>query len=98
MSRSARPSAQSEFATRGRQITLGALELVKRDTLRRGRGSDRTGSLRSLRRFRFIHLLLTSMAIPPGLSTLANGQKINYEIEQNRRRRKFSAGNLNKAG
>ncbi len=33
-----------------------------------------------------------------GLSTLPDGQKINYEIEQDRRTGKSSAGNLSKAG
>ncbi|MGX5805114.1 cold-shock protein [Bradyrhizobium sp. Arg314] len=32
------------------------------------------------------------------LSTLADGQKINYEIEQDRRTGKSSAGNLSNAG
>ncbi|RVD68379.1 cold-shock protein [Mesorhizobium sp. M4A.F.Ca.ET.029.04.2.1] len=31
-----------------------------------------------------------------GLSTLADGQKVNYEIEQDRRTGKSSAGNLSK--
>ncbi len=43
-----------------------------------------------------------SFTFPPlnerGLSTLADGQKINYEVEQDRRTGKSSAGSLSKAG
>lgn len=43
----------------------------------------------------FVHISAVERA---GLSTLADGQKINYEIEQDRRTGKSSAGNLSKAG
>ncbi|MEI9402005.1 cold-shock protein [Mesorhizobium argentiipisi] len=43
----------------------------------------------------FVHISAVERA---GLSTLAEGQKINYEIEQDRRSGKSSAGNLSKAG
>ncbi|RWG13193.1 MAG: cold-shock protein, partial [Mesorhizobium sp.] len=41
----------------------------------------------------FVHISAVERA---GLSTLADGQKINYEIEQDRRTGKSSAGNLSK--
>lgn len=43
----------------------------------------------------FVHISAVERA---GLSTLADGQKINYEIEQDRRTGKSSAGSLSKAG
>ncbi|MEI9426236.1 cold-shock protein [Mesorhizobium sp. Cs1299R1N3] len=43
----------------------------------------------------FVHISAVERA---GLSTLADGQKLNYEIEQDRRSGKSSAGNLSKAG
>ncbi|MEI9425467.1 cold-shock protein [Mesorhizobium sp. Cs1299R1N1] len=43
----------------------------------------------------FVHISAVERA---GLSTLADGQKINYEIEQDRRTGKSSAANLSKAG
>ncbi|RUU02140.1 cold-shock protein [Mesorhizobium sp. USDA-HM6] len=43
----------------------------------------------------FVHISAVERA---GLKTLADGQKINYEIEQDRRTGKSSAGNLSKAG
>ncbi|RWM20674.1 MAG: cold-shock protein [Mesorhizobium sp.] len=43
----------------------------------------------------FVH---TSAVERAGLSTLTDGQKINYEIEQDRRTGKSSAGSLSKAG
>lgn len=43
----------------------------------------------------FVHISAVERA---GLSTLNDGQKINYEIEQDRRTGKSSAGNLSKAG
>ncbi|TIX36823.1 MAG: cold-shock protein, partial [Mesorhizobium sp.] len=42
----------------------------------------------------FVHISAVERA---GLSTLADGQKVNYEIEQDRRTGKSSAGNLSKA-
>ncbi|RUW26069.1 cold-shock protein [Mesorhizobium sp. M1E.F.Ca.ET.041.01.1.1] len=41
----------------------------------------------------FVHI---SAVEHSGLSTLADGQKVNYEIEQDRRTGKSSAGNLSK--
>ncbi|TJW78385.1 MAG: cold-shock protein [Mesorhizobium sp.] len=41
----------------------------------------------------FVHI---SAAERSGLSTLADGQKVNYEIEQDRRTGKSSASNLSK--
>ncbi|MER9598278.1 cold-shock protein [Mesorhizobium sp. M0244] len=43
----------------------------------------------------FVHISAVERA---GLSTLADGQKINYEIEQDRRTGKSFAGSLSKAG
>ncbi|MER8963608.1 cold-shock protein [Mesorhizobium sp. M0701] len=43
----------------------------------------------------FVHI---SAVERPGLSNLVEGQKINYDIEQDRRTGKSSAGNLRKAG
>ncbi|TIQ34099.1 MAG: cold-shock protein [Mesorhizobium sp.] len=43
----------------------------------------------------FVHISAVERA---GLSTLNDGQKINYEIEQDRRTGKSSAGSLSKAG
>lgn len=43
----------------------------------------------------FVHISAVERA---GLSTLVDSQKINYEIEQDRRTGKSSAGNLSKAG
>ncbi|BCG83347.1 hypothetical protein MesoLj113b_68890 (plasmid) [Mesorhizobium sp. 113-3-3] len=43
----------------------------------------------------FVHISAVERA---GLSTLTDGQKINYEIEQDRRTGKSSAGSLSKAG
>ncbi|KAA3442022.1 cold-shock protein [Mesorhizobium sp. SARCC-RB16n] len=43
----------------------------------------------------FVHISAVERA---GLSTLADGQKINYELKQDRRTGKSSASNLNKAG
>jgi len=43
----------------------------------------------------FVHISAVERA---GLSTLNDGQKINYEIEQDRKSGKSSAGNLSKAG
>jgi CspA family cold shock protein len=43
----------------------------------------------------FVHISAVERA---GLSTLVDGQKISYEIEQDRRTGKSSAGNLSKAG
>lgn len=43
----------------------------------------------------FVHISAVERA---GLSTLADGQKINYEIEQDGRTGKSSAGSLSKAG
>jgi CspA family cold shock protein len=43
----------------------------------------------------FVHI---SAAERASLSTLVDGQKVNYEIEQDRRTGKSSAGNLSKAG
>lgn len=43
----------------------------------------------------FVHISGVERA---GLSTLVDGQKVNYEIEQDRRTGKSSAGNLSKAG
>lgn len=43
----------------------------------------------------FVHVSAVERA---GLSTLVDGQKVNYEIEQDRRTGKSSAGNLSKAG
>jgi CspA family cold shock protein len=43
----------------------------------------------------FVHISAVERA---GLSTLVDGQKVNYEIEQDRRTGKSSAGNLSKAG
>ncbi|BCH19845.1 cold-shock protein [Mesorhizobium sp. L-2-11] len=43
----------------------------------------------------FVHISAVERA---GLSTLNEGQKINYEIEQDRRTGKSSAGRLSKAG
>lgn len=43
----------------------------------------------------FVHISAVERA---GLSTLVEGQKINYEIEQDPRTGKSSAGNLSKAG
>ncbi|MBB6414126.1 cold-shock protein [Mesorhizobium sangaii] len=43
----------------------------------------------------FVHISAVERA---GLSTLNDGQTINYEIEQDRRTGKSSAGNLSKAG
>lgn len=42
----------------------------------------------------FVHISAVEHA---GLSTLVDGQKVNYEIEQDRRTGKSSAGNLSKA-
>ncbi len=42
----------------------------------------------------FVHISAVERA---GLGSLADGQKINYEIEQDRRTGKSSAGNLSKA-
>ena len=42
----------------------------------------------------FVHISAVERS---GLGTLADGQKINYEIEQDRRTGKSSAGNLSKA-
>ncbi|AZO33046.1 MAG: cold-shock protein [Mesorhizobium sp.] len=41
----------------------------------------------------FVHISAVERA---GLSTLADGQKVSYEIEQDRRTGKSSAGNLSK--
>ncbi|MDX8503497.1 cold-shock protein [Mesorhizobium sp. VK4C] len=41
----------------------------------------------------FVHISAVERS---GLSTLADGQKVNYEIEQDRRTGKSSAGNLSK--
>ncbi|TIL78386.1 MAG: cold-shock protein, partial [Mesorhizobium sp.] len=41
----------------------------------------------------FVHISAVERA---GLSTLGEGQKINFEIEQDRRTGKSSAGNLSK--
>ncbi|KQU92760.1 cold-shock protein [Mesorhizobium sp. Root102] len=43
----------------------------------------------------FVHISAVERA---GLSTLTDGQKINYEIEQDPRTGKSSAGSLSKAG
>ncbi|TIU36390.1 MAG: cold-shock protein, partial [Mesorhizobium sp.] len=43
----------------------------------------------------FVHISAVERA---GLSTLNEGQKINYEVEQDRRTGKSSAGSLSKAG
>lgn len=43
----------------------------------------------------FVH---TSAVERAGVSTLVDGQKVNYRIEQDRRTGKLSAGNLSKAG
>jgi CspA family cold shock protein len=43
----------------------------------------------------FVHISSVERA---GLSNLVDGQKINYEIEQDRRTGKSSAGSLSKAG
>jgi len=43
----------------------------------------------------FVHISAVERA---GLSTLVDGQKINFEIEQDRRTGKSSAGNLSRAG
>jgi CspA family cold shock protein len=43
----------------------------------------------------FVHISAVERA---GLSTLNDGQKINYEVEQDRRTGKSSAGSLSKAG
>lgn len=43
----------------------------------------------------FVHISAVERA---GLSTLVEGQKINFEIEQDRRTGKSSAGNLSRAG
>ncbi|RJT28900.1 cold-shock protein [Mesorhizobium waimense] len=43
----------------------------------------------------FVHISAVERA---GLGTLVDGQKINFEIEQDRRTGKSSAGNLSKAG
>ena len=43
----------------------------------------------------FVHISAVERA---GLSTLVEGQKINFEIEQDRRTGKSSAGQLSKAG
>ncbi|MBB6414202.1 cold-shock protein [Mesorhizobium sangaii] len=43
----------------------------------------------------FVHISAVERA---GLSTLADGQKINYEVEQDRLTGKSSAGSLSKAG
>lgn len=43
----------------------------------------------------FVHISAVERA---GLGTLVDGQKINFEIEQDRRSGKSSAGNLSKAG
>ncbi|MBB6470324.1 CspA family cold shock protein [Aminobacter lissarensis] len=43
----------------------------------------------------FVHISAVERA---GLSTLVDGQKIQYDIEQDRRTGKSSAGNLGKAG
>jgi CspA family cold shock protein len=42
----------------------------------------------------FVHISAVERS---GLGSLADGQKINYEIEQDRRTGKSSAGNLSKA-
>jgi hypothetical protein len=44
---------------------------------------------------RLVHISAVERA---GLSTLVDGQKVNYEIQQDRRTGKSSAGNLSKAG
>ncbi|MDX8450210.1 cold-shock protein [Mesorhizobium captivum] len=41
----------------------------------------------------FVHISAVERS---GLSTLADGQKVNFEIEQDRRTGKSSAGNLSK--
>ncbi|RWF24024.1 MAG: cold-shock protein [Mesorhizobium sp.] len=41
----------------------------------------------------FVHISAVERS---GLSTLADGQKVNYEIDQDRRTGKSSAGNLSK--
>ena len=43
----------------------------------------------------FVHISAVERA---GLSTLVDGQKINFEIEQDRKTGKSSAGSLSKAG
>lgn len=43
----------------------------------------------------FVHISAVERA---GLTTLVEGQKINFEIEQDRRTGKSSAGQLSKAG
>ena len=43
----------------------------------------------------FVHISAVERA---GLSNLVDGQKINFEIEQDRKTGKSSAGNLSKAG
>ncbi len=43
----------------------------------------------------FVHISAVERA---DLSTLVDGQKINFEIEQDRRTGKSSAGNLSRAG
>ena len=43
----------------------------------------------------FVHISAVERA---GLSGLAEGQKINYEVERDRKTGKSSAGNLSKAG
>lgn len=43
----------------------------------------------------FVHISAVERA---GVSTLVDGQKVNYRIEQDRRTGKLSAGNLSKAG